>query len=148
MRRLIGAALALAIVGGAGQAVGKPPAHPSAQPAAGVTTLEPAGGGAWRPSDDTNGSFTPVGVIGGRSVNADADPGGPLANISPDIVPAGKAGDPAKPTPVRNMGWLPEPATWLLLLIGLAMIGFALRGLVAARRRLTRLEETETESET
>lgn len=148
MRRLIGVALALAIVGGAGQADGKPPAHPSAQPATGVTTLEPAGGGAWRPSDDTNGSFTPVGVIGGRSVNADTDPGGSLANITADIAPAGQAADPAKPTPAKGMGWLPEPATWLLLLIGLAMIGFALRGLVAARRRLTRLEESETESET
>ncbi|HWD67795.1 MAG TPA: hypothetical protein VG227_07530 [Caulobacteraceae bacterium] len=148
MRRLIGVALALAIVGGAGQAVGKPPAHPSAQPATGVTTLEPAGGGAWRPSDDTNGSFTPVGVIGGRSVNADSDPGGPLANITPDVAPAGQAAEPGKAPSVKAMGWLPEPATWLLLLIGLAMIGFALRGLVAARRRLTRLEETETESET
>ena len=56
-----------------------------------------------------------------------------------------QAADPAKPPPAVKgaANWLPEPATWVLLLIGLAMIGFALRGLVAARRRLTRLEETE-----
>ena len=140
MWRLAGAALALVIMGSAGQAIGK-----TSPARAGVTTLEPSSGG-WRPSEDPSDPFTAVNVIGGRSVTADVDPGASLPALPPDIASQTAAADPPKP-PLTTRGaaaWLPEPTTWVLLLVGLAMIGFALRGLVAARRRLTKLEKTET----
>jgi hypothetical protein len=112
-----------------------------------VTTLEPSSGEGWRPSDDPGDPFTPVGVIGGRGVKADEIPGGTLGVAPPDPTVDGQPTTSAKPgaSSVKGgVGWLPEPATWALLIIGLAMIGFALRGLWAARRRLTRLEETDS----
>lgn len=148
-RRLAGAALAFVIAGGAGQAIGKPPAHASDHRSAGVMTLDSSGGEGWRPSDMPGDPFTPVGVIGGRSVNAEVDPNGALGVGPPDPTIIAEGARLAKPAPhaapVKGAAvWLPEPATWALLLVGLAMIGFALRGLVAARRRLTNLEEAES----
>jgi hypothetical protein len=144
--RLAGAALALAILGGPGLVEAKSPT-PS-HPRVGVTTLEPPRGGAWRLNDDTNDTFTPVGVIGGRSLGPEADSSGLVANLPPSVSRQVPSSDPARsPTPVsRAAAWLPEPATWVLFLIGLAVIGLALRGLVAARSRLSRLEESEPES--
>lgn len=141
MRRLIGAALALLIAGGAGMAVGEPSTH---QPSD-VTTHEPASGGGWRQSEDPGSPFTPVGVIDGR--NADAGARLPVAPIA--SATAGQATVPVRaPSPAkRATNWLPGTATLILLLAGMAMIVFALRGLLAARRRLTRLEERESESE-
>jgi len=129
--RLIAAAFALVIAGGVGHAAGKAPAKEGP----GVTTLAPVTPDGWNTSQDPADPFTPVGVIGGPSTGADAD--SPL--VAPEDPPVAHAA-PAKAPPVKS-AWLPEPATWGLLLVGTAMIGFALRGLLAARRRLTRLQD-------
>jgi hypothetical protein len=42
-------------------------------------------------------------------------------------------------------GGLPEPASWVLMLIGVAMIGGALRGFVLTNRNLARLQPEEFE---
>jgi len=142
-RRLLGAALAVIIAGSVGHAAGKPPAKQGP----GVTTLEPANGDGWRLSEDPGDPFTPVGVIGGHSLNADSGLGNPVSiGAAPANFAPAKAAEPPKTTgpAKRAVGWLPEPVTWLLLLIGVAMIGFALRGLVAARRRLARLEDLDS----
>jgi len=130
--RLIAAAFALVIAGGVGHAAGKTPAKEGP----GVTTLAPATPDGWNSSQDPADPFTPVGVIGGPS--AGADPDGPL--VAPEDPPIPRAA-PAKAPPPAKSAWLPEPTTWGLLLVGSAMIGFALRGLLAARRRLSRLQD-------
>jgi hypothetical protein len=42
-------------------------------------------------------------------------------------------------------GGLPEPASWVLMVIGVGMIGGALRGFVVANRNLARLQPEEPE---
>jgi hypothetical protein len=76
----------------------------------------------------------------------------PIAGPTADALPLAQfTGADAKPPPrassdVRQFldrfrfGGLPEPASWALILIGFAMIGGAFRGLVAANRRLARLQ--------
>ena len=139
--RLIGCALALMIAASVGPAVGKP----AVKEGPGVTTLEPPAGDGWHLSEDPNEPFTPVGVIGGHGQNADSDLDNPVAIAGPPTETPPATDPPRTTAPAKSaMGWLPEPATWVLLLIGLAMIGFALRGLVAARRRLTKLENLDS----
>lgn len=147
-KHLISACLAVLIVAGAAGA--------KAPPAAGgrVTTLEPASG--WQSNDDAQNPFTSVGVIQGDGAPTQfvdpsqidsSDLGSPVAGAA--AAPAAAAARPAAldPSPRRPaktvLARLPEPGTWVLLLVGLAMIGFALRGLVAANRRLARLETPE-----
>lgn len=134
--RLIAAALVLVIVGGVGHAAGKAPAKEGP----GVTTLEPSTGDGWRTSDDPADPFTPVGVIGGHGADANLD--NPVT-LPPDAAVPIPGGAPAKDPPSARFPWLSWPVTWGMLLLGVAMIGFALRGLVAARRRLARLETPE-----
>ena len=85
-----------------------------------------------------------------------------LANLNPetetDVLPLSQfAGTRAKPTPAHGgdsvwdivnrvrYGRLPEPASWVLMLIGFGMIGGALRGFVVANRRLARLQPEDGE---
>jgi hypothetical protein len=44
-----------------------------------------------------------------------------------------------------DVGGLPSPASWLLLVIGVGMIGGALRGFIVANRALARLQPEEFE---
>jgi hypothetical protein len=57
---------------------------------------------------------------------------------------AARSGHPAPAADARrgdaSYGGLPEPAGWLLMLIGVAMIGGALRGFFVASRALARLQ--------
>jgi len=85
-----------------------------------------------------------------------------LANLNPaaeaDALPLSQfAGTRAKPAPAHGAdgvwdivnrvryGHLPEPASWILMLIGFGMIGGALRGFVVANRRLARLQPEDGE---
>jgi len=132
--RLYGAALALLLLVSVGNAAAKP----AVKEGPGVTTLAPANDEGWRSSDEVDNSFTSVGVIGGPSPSADPDRDGPaVIDVPPASAPL--AADPPR-TPAKG-GWLGNPVTWGLLLLGVAMIGFALRGLAAARHRLARLEK-------
>jgi hypothetical protein len=131
-----------------------------APPAAGgrVTTLEPGAASGWQSNDDTQSPFTSVGIVqGGGAPTQFVDPsqidpgalGAPIVGAAPVAqaqAAAARPGAPgvaSRPAGKTVLERLPEPGTWVLLLVGLAMIGFALRGLVAANRRLARLETPE-----
>lgn len=153
-KRLIAAALSALVAAGA---VG---ARTTADRATGgVTTLqaEPSAPGVWQPPGNSDGtsSFTSIAVIKNGALTPSVDaPQDPSVQIMPEAIapPAAQsAADPAKAAPgsvgAQNLGsrisHLPEPGVWALLIIGLGMIGFAVRGLVAANRRLARLEAPE-----
>jgi hypothetical protein len=107
----------------------------------GVTTLAPSNGEGWQAGEVGGNPFTSVGVIGGHggepgADNLDGPDNGALAPLPLLPADAMHAAPPGK----KAAAWLPEPATWLMVIVGIGMIGFALRGLIAARRRLKRLE--------
>jgi hypothetical protein len=56
------------------------------------------------------------------------------------VTTRGPAGRPAAKTGDGDLGGLPEPASWLLMMIGVGMIGAALRGFVVTNRHLARLQ--------
>ncbi len=142
-KHFVPAALALLVLN-AGAAAANPAPH---APASGLTTLKSqysnAPDGFQLPAGDASGpSFTSVTVIqdGGASSTVE-----PLPVFGDDAAarPAPEQRTADRGTGALGVAHLPEPSTWVLLLIGLAMIGFALRGLIAANRRLARLGAAE-----
>ena len=158
-RQLILAAAAMLAVSAGGAALATPAHHAQGGR---VTTLKSdfsaAGDSQWRLSGDPSTNFTAVAVIqdgvpipsvGTPQIGADSIAGAPPDALSEAARSFGDApkgrGDLRTPSHAATGGisHLPEPSTWVLLIIGLGMIGFALRGIVAANRRLARLETPE-----
>jgi hypothetical protein len=65
----------------------------------------------------------------------DRRPGAATADDPPSSGPPSETG-----TAATTEGGLPEPARWLLMMIGVGMIGGALRGFVVANRALAKLQ--------
>ncbi len=161
MSRHLIAALALVVVAGAVPAGAGEAKHPAG---GGVTTLPESpgpessgtpGGWQWPDSDNATSSFTSLAVIKDGALTQSVDsaqnspvetPGGVVETPGAATIAAGPAkAPPAAPMTLRQrISRLPEPGIWALMLIGVAMIGFAIRGLVAANRRLARLSRQET----
>lgn len=85
------------------------------------------------PTDQTLDTFGPS-APGDQNLDL-KNVGAPVAETSPDAPPGhrllhGRA----------TYAGLPEPAGWLLMLFGVAMIGAALRGFVMANRALAKLQ--------
>jgi hypothetical protein len=114
--------------------------------ASGLTTLNteyPGAPDGWQWQDDRDAetsSFTSVTVIQDGAQTADPLP---VAGNVPNVQDRNLHISSDHSRAATGFGRLPEPSAWVLLLIGLGMIGFALRGLVAANRRLARLEASE-----
>ncbi len=155
LKRFIAAACALVLATGAQGGVHKVPAPSSA---GGVTTLspdaspslggEPTGGWQWQGGAPPADPFTSVAVIKDGSLASADGANATIPLVVPNELgaPPPGAAAPAKDGKASARGVLahmPEPSTWVLLLLGLAMIGFAIRGLVAANRRLARLKAPE-----
>ena len=163
-RHLI-AVLALVVVVGAASAEAGEAKHPAG---GGVTTLPESsgpsspglessgasGGWQWPGSDNATSSFTSLAVIKDGALTQSVDsaqnspvgaPGGVIETPGAATIAAGpaKAAPAAPMTLKQRISRLPEPGIWALMLIGVAMIGFAIRGLVAANRRLARLSRQE-----
>ena len=139
---LVPAALALTVLSGT-LASAKAPVH---TPSSGLTTLKseysgPQDGSQWQDAAEAQSSFTSVTVIqdGLQTYGVESAPlagPGAIEGSSPPKRPDGTHRALA-------VAHLPEPSTWILLILGLGTIGFALRGLVAANRRLARLAVAE-----
>jgi hypothetical protein len=136
-KRLAPAALALSMACASTLVLAKPPVHTQSS---GLTTLKSdyanlPDGWQWQDGGDSQSSFTAVKVIQDGTQVSGAEP----------LSSAGSAPDQGAASPVDHGhgAHLPEPSTGILLIVGLGTIGFALRGLVAANRRIARLEAAE-----
>jgi hypothetical protein len=106
----------------------------------------------WPSTGTSVSDFTSVGVVENSAPSLDQ----PDSAVStPDLETLSKPLKPLKPGDPRygdasggsGLAHLPAWANWGLLLIGLGIIGFAIRGLVDANRRLARLEKPEEDEE-
>jgi hypothetical protein len=83
-----------------------------------------------------------------QAVSGPAAPGQDLDLGGARATTAAKPGSPHARGLHRSdaaYGGLPEPASWLLMLIGVGMIGGALRGFVVANRALRKLQPDDAE---